>query len=104
MANPGLPFASHFHFHNRYVAVIDAWAKSKEVGSAERAHDILRHQLRLCEKGRAELRPSIASFTAVVDAYATEGLAERAEELLNEMEQLSERDQAFRHIRPNRIT
>jgi len=87
-----------------YVAVIDAWAKSKEVGSAERAHDILRHQLRLCEKGRAELRPSIASFTAVVDAYATEGLAEKAEELLNEMEQLSESNPAFRHIRPNRIT
>lgn len=65
-----------------YSAVLDAFAKYKHVGAAERAESILR---RMIDQG---IKPNNISYNSVIDAFAKSQNVERAESLLNEMYEL----------------
>lgn len=62
-----------------YSTVLDAFAKSKERGSASRAETILRQM-----KHRG-IEANVISWNSVIDAYSKEKNPERAEALLKEM-------------------
>ena len=74
-----------------YGAVLDAWAKSREKGAAQRAAAILDHMLKLHEAGQEDCRPNTICFNSVIDAWARSRDAaapQRAEALLEKMEEL----------------
>ena len=88
-----------------YGAVINAWAKSREKGAAQRAEEILNHMLKLHEGGRKDCCPSTQSFTTVIDAWARsrdKDAPKRAEALLEKMEMLY--GQGYKDVRPDVIS
>ena len=63
-------------------AVINAWAKSNEPNSAERAEEILHWTEELYHKGNIHVKPDTITYTSVINAYARVGKAIEAEKLL----------------------
>ncbi len=72
-----------------YNILLDAWSKSHESGSAERAEEILEGMERMYNMGNQQMRPNEASYNAVIKAYVKNGnrlyAANKAEALLDRM-------------------
>jgi hypothetical protein len=71
--------------------VIDAWAKSREKGAAQRAEALLAKMDELHRQGYEGVRPNVISYNAVINAWAKSrenGAAQRAEAILNHMSKL----------------
>ena len=66
----GNPNASEVNMTSMYRTIIEAWAKSGEKGSAQRAEEILDNMQSAYEDGDLSLKPDIRLFNAVLDAYA----------------------------------
>ena len=76
-----------------YNAVIDAWAKSREKGAAQRAEAILNHMKQLHQQGHEDIYPDTIIYNTVINAWARsreKGSAQRAEAILNHMDQLNQ--------------
>lgn len=76
-----------------YSAVLQAYAKSASKEGAELAESLLARTKEMYREGKMYAKPTALFYNAVIDAQARSGggqaAAERAEELLNEMESRS---------------
>ncbi len=71
--------------------MISCYAHSKVDGAAEQAEEMLQHMQELYDQhGDHSMRPNIASFGAVLNAWAREGNAERAQAIVDHMESLQD--------------
>ena len=80
-----------------YSSVVNCWAMSKSKGSALRAEKLLK-QMTLS----TGVQPNYVTYSTVIKAWAKEGCAERAEELLREMDNLF--SNGNRRVKPNTVT
>ena len=94
-----------------FNSAIDAWARSEEYGSAERAEALLDSMERQHAAGDGGVRPDVRSFNACINAWAHTGgpgAALRAEQLLDRLEALHAEDSPGSDdeeaLRPTRIT
>ena len=95
-----------------YTRTILSLSKSKEVGSAQRADQLLFKMLKIYESGKwGNNKPSIYAFNGVISAWAncvagTIGNADKAERILNLMERLyfDESKPEYDHLNPDLVT
>ena len=70
-----------------YNAVLDAWANSVLDNHAQRGEGLLNKMM-----AEGKVQPNTISFNACIDAYAKNGDGDKAEELLNKMDDLWRRE------------
>lgn len=90
-----------------YDAQINALARSGEKDAARKAIDLLSEMVELCQLGDKDVRPNLISFNAVLNTLSkarTVEAAQRAEELLEQMESLHKRSELYRSAKPNVIS
>ena len=83
-----------------------AWAKNNAYHAANQAESLLREMQNEYSKGRLQLKPTLVSFTTAIDAWSRISskdleAAQRAENILNLLDELSESDS---DLRPNAFT
>lgn len=89
-----------------YTAVIDAWGKCREEGSAKRAEAVLHRMQQKYEEGDETVRPNAITYAVVINAYAKSNestdKAQKAFDVLNRMHALyrTTRDPSFQ---PNTV-
>jgi hypothetical protein len=70
-----------------YNTIIHGYARSTQAGAAKRADRVFRELLSLYESTRDEAyRPDIRSYSSLLNAFANAGAAQRAEEILLDMQ------------------
>jgi hypothetical protein len=70
-----------------YNTIIHGYARSTRTGAAKRADRVFRELLSLYESTRDEsYRPDVRSYSSLLNAFANAGAAERAEEVLLDMQ------------------
>ena len=86
-----------------YTTVMDAWGRSS--GRPDRAHALLNELVALASSPRnkknKDLQPSLVSYTAVIHAYATSNLRDKAWRAYQVFQQMQQQNQ---RIRPNCVT
>lgn len=95
-----------------YTTTILSLSKSKELGSAQRANQLLFKMLKIYESGQwGKNRPSVYAFNGVISAWANcaagkMGNADKAERILNLMEELyfDESKPEYDHLSPDLVT
>eukprot|EP00551_Chaetoceros_affinis_P007013 CAMPEP_0203684946 /NCGR_PEP_ID=MMETSP0090-20130426/48295_1 /ASSEMBLY_ACC=CAM_ASM_001088 /TAXON_ID=426623 /ORGANISM="Chaetoceros affinis, Strain CCMP159" /LENGTH=603 /DNA_ID=CAMNT_0050554129 /DNA_START=238 /DNA_END=2049 /DNA_ORIENTATION=+ len=95
-----------------YTQAILSLSKSKELGSAQRANEILYRMLEIYDSGEwGRHKPGVYAFNGVISAWAncassTLGNADRAEKILNLMEELYfDGDKPeYDHLKPDSIS
>ena len=97
---------------NCYTQTILALSKSKELGSAQRANQLLYKMLQIYESGNwGNNKPGVYAFNGVISAWANcassaVGNADKAEKVLNLMEKLyfDEDRPEYNHLRPDSVS
>jgi len=89
-----------------YNIVINCWAKSNDDHAANRAEMLLREMQDNYSSGQLSVKPNLVSFTSVSDAWSRSSskdveAAQRAEAILDLLQELSELDE---ELRPNAFT
>ena len=83
-------------------SILSAWANSNIDGAAQRTESILQHMQHMYENGNKRLKPTVVAFASVLHAWARTGVVERAEAIVDHMEQLSDL-KGYTELRPNTI-
>jgi hypothetical protein len=88
------PYADCVDMTALYTNLIDKWANSMEVGSAERAEEILDHFQSIAEEGDSYdpllCGPGVQSFNAVIGAYARSGSSDAPQQAIRVLTKLYE--------------
>jgi len=93
-----------------YTSAILALSRSRERGSAIRAHELLNRMLKLYDSGQwVKNRPNIITFNSVISAYANSpepGSADKAESVLNHLEKIyfDEDKTQYNYLKPDVVT
>ena len=94
-----------------YYRVLDAWAKSEDVGGVLRAEEILLTMERQYQEGNKDVEVTVFGFNCVIDGWARVArkfpcgkAGKRAEALLEWMLELDKLDGKSRQLKPDIIT
>ena len=93
-----------------YTSAILALSRSRDKGTASRAHQLLNRMLKLYDSGQwVKNRPNLIAFNSVISAYANSpepGSADKAESVLNHLEKIcfDEEKPQYNYLKPDVVT
>ena len=73
-------------FEHAFTSVITALSRSGQKGSGRRAQVVFDSMLERWKAGNDKLRPTVKSYSALINAWGQEGVASRAEIVLQQMQ------------------
>jgi len=77
-----------------YTTMVSLLAKKGDTKSAETANNLLNRMLKEYEKGNEAVKPNVKTYNSVLHAWVRCLNVQRAEQVLNDMEQMLEEEQS----------